>query len=277
MSAWTTGTVVARDGVALATHRWPGAADGASRGATVLVVHGYAEHVRRYDALATDLHGAGFDVIGFDLRGHGASGGRRADVEDFDIYVDDVAAVAEAVAADAPDLAVLGHSMGGAIAARFAQRGTHDLSALVLASPYLINAVPVPPWLEPLARLLQRIVPQLGVRELDTEGLSRLPEEVRAYETDPLIYNGLVKARMGVQLVDGGRRVLEGAAPLDVPTLVLHGEADRIADPEGSRRFAERTGSELRTYPGGFHELFFDRVRAEVRRDVVAWLEGRLT
>lgn len=264
------------DGVALATHRWDPASSREPR-ATVLIAHGYAEHAGRYDALAAALTGAGFAVAALDHRGHGASGGRRADIERFGLLVDDFAAFARAEAPESARRAVFGHSMGGAIALGYAARVGTELAALVVSSAFLRSAVPSPPWLEPVARVLARIAPQLPVQRLDSADLSRLPDEVRAYDEDPLVYRRPVKARMALQLLAGGRAALASAATIDAPTLIVHGGADAVAHPDGSRALAAVMGdrAELKIYDGGYHELLNDRDRERVLADVVAWLEAR--
>ena len=82
----TTTTVAARDGTSL-NERWP--AIGESR-AAVLVVHGLAEHSGRYEQTGSILAATGLDVTGLDLRGFGASGGRRAYVQSWAVWLDDV-------------------------------------------------------------------------------------------------------------------------------------------------------------------------------------------
>ena len=159
--------MLAEDGVAFATHRWEPDARGETR-ATVLIAHGYAEHAGRYDALAEALTAVGFAVAALDHRGHGGSGGRRADLERFGQLIDDFAMFAGAVAPDPARRAVFGHSMGGAVALGYAARAEADLAALVVSSPFLRSAVPSPPWLEPVARVLARVAPQLPVQRLDS-------------------------------------------------------------------------------------------------------------
>lgn len=271
------GGTTTSDGVALATYRWDPPAGAPAGRPTVLLAHGYAEHARRYAPLARALTRAGYPLLAVDHRGHGASEGPRADVAAFERYVDDFASFAEEAQPEPGRRVVFGHSMGGAIAALYAARRPDGLDALVLSSPYLRNAVPVPPWLERVARVLARVAPTAPVRRLDADALSRLPEEVEAYRADPLIHSGPAKARMAREMLDGGRAALEAASAIRAPARILHGGADRIADPAGAREIAGRIGDRAETtiYDGGFHELLNDADRERVIADVVAWLERR--
>lgn len=89
-----------------------------------LVAHGYGEHMGRYAELATVLVAHGAAVLGPDHQGHGTSAGERVLIEDFEDVVTDLHAVADLARATYPGvpLVLIGHSMGGLIASRFAQR-----------------------------------------------------------------------------------------------------------------------------------------------------------
>ncbi len=272
-----TGTLGTRDALELALFRWPVQAPRA----TCLLVHGYAEHTGRYQELASTLVSAGIEPWAIDLRGHGRSPGRRADVRIFADYIEDVLRLSERVRAERPDLPrlLLGHSMGGTIALRFALEHPDRVNLLVLSAPFVRPTVPPPAWLTGLASGLARLAPQLPVQRLDAAVLSRDPAEVEAYRNDPLVYNGWIKARIGHELVRSGPPLLERAPALQVPTLIMHGAADGLNDPEASRELASMIGSEdvtLRSYPGGYHELFNDLDRDTVRGDLLAWLNERL-
>lgn len=267
----------ARDNLELAVYRWQ--PDGA-RGAVVLV-HGYAEHAGRYAALVRDLNARGVAVWALDLRGHGRSPGPRADVRLFAEYVEDVRRLVEEVreASDGRRPVLFGHSMGGAIALRLALEHPEQLRALALSSPFLRPADPPPGWLLATVRVLARLAPMLPVQPLDARVLSRDPEAVAAYRQDPLVYTGALRARLGRELVSAGPPLLQRAPELELPTLVLHGSADALADPAASRELAGRLGGDdvrLEVVQGGYHELLHDLDRDAVRRLLTDWLVDHL-
>ncbi len=269
--------LTARDGLELVVHRWRAV----SPRATCVLVHGYAEHAGRYLALAGALSAEGLEVWAPDLRGHGLSPGRRADVAHFADYLDDQERLSDLVRAERPELphVVLGHSMGGTIALRFALDHPERVSLLVLSAPFLRPTVPPPGWITGMAAALARLVPQLPVQRVDAAVLSRDAAEVAAYRNDPLVYTGWIKARMGHELVRSGPPLLERAPELEMPTLIMHGAADGLNDPQASRELAARVGARdvtLTTYPGGYHELFNDLDRDAVTADLLAWLDERL-
>ncbi|MFE3634592.1 alpha/beta fold hydrolase [Streptomyces cellostaticus] len=237
-----------------------------------VVVHGYGEHVRRYDGLAGALAGHGAAVFGPDHVGHGRSAGERVVIEDFEDVVRDVhrtAALARAARPGLP-LVMVGHSMGGLIAARYAQLHGSGLSALVLSGP-VIGAWELP------GRLLA--LDEIPDTPVSPAALSRDPAVGAAYAADPLVWHGPMKrptleafART-LQAVDRGGDV--GALPL----LWLHGDDDRLVPLPGSRVGVQRlSGGRLteRIFPGARHEVFNETNRAEVLAEVIRFLDQAL-
>jgi alpha-beta hydrolase superfamily lysophospholipase len=274
-----TGSLRTADGLSLFTEAWTPEAPKATVLATVLILHGYAEHSGRYAHVAGYLAGRGFAVHSFDYRGHGKSEGARAYLERFDLLVQDALGVIDSVADAAPHgLVLLGHSTGGAVALHCALR-RHDLRALVLSSPYLRNAVPVSPATEAVARFLSRMAPRLPVIRLNSKDISRDPEVVRAYRADTLVYNKRVRARVAAELSGAGSSLEARLAELSLPLLVMCGSEDKIAALAGSRLLYDKAGGGDKTftvYDGHYHELFNDYGKEGVLEDMASWLEARV-
>ncbi|MCA7998333.1 alpha/beta hydrolase [Burkholderia metallica] len=270
------------DGLELASYRWPAGDGTVPPRATIALVHGLAEHAGRYAALAARLNAAGIDVLAIDLRGHGQSPGKRAWVERFDGYLDDAdALVAEAARGDAP-LFLMGHSMGGAVAALYAierapARG-HALTGLVLSSPALAPGRDVPRWMLAVSRVISRVWPTFPAIRIDAALLSRDPAVVAANRADPLVHHAAVPARTGAEILDAMARIESGRGGLRVPVLVYHGTEDKLTEPDGSRAFGARVGSPDRTltlYEGGFHETMNDLERDRVIDALIVWIHAR--
>jgi alpha-beta hydrolase superfamily lysophospholipase len=235
-----------------------------------LIAHGYGEHARRYGHLAERLVADGAVVYAPDHRGHGESEGERALVDDLDRGVDDLHLVAERAAAEHPGLetVLIGHSMGGLIAARYGQRFGDQLAALVLSGP----AVGGNPDLEALLALDP--IPELPI---DPEVLSRDPEVGRAYAADPLVWHGPFRRQTLEALGAAAAAVAEGGDLGELPTLWIHGEEDALIPLAYTRPAIERiAGSRLEEhiYPGARHEVFNEINRDEVLDDVLAFLAG---
>ncbi len=233
-----------------------------------VLVHGYAEHAARYDAVADVLVTVGATVSAPDHIGHGRTGGTRGLVPDFEEVVRDVRAVCDRARGQHPGLplVVLGHSMGGGIAARCAQEFGHELAALVLSGPVLSA------WASPRALLAQDPIPE---SPLDPTALSRDPEVGRVYAVDPLVYRGPFLREMLV----AWQRLLDSLAagrPLGaLPALWLHGDDDPLVPLADARTGIERLGLDAvqeRIYPGARHEVFNETNRDEVLGDLVAFV-----
>ena len=130
-----------RDGLNVALYDWPLPMRQRPR-AVVLIVHGLGEHAWRYDPLAERLNQWGFAVRGYDQRGHGDSGGARGVLPRDDALMEDLHEVLEDTRRHiaqpwACPLILLGHSMGGLLAATWVMRGFTPVDGLVLSSPAL--------------------------------------------------------------------------------------------------------------------------------------------
>ncbi|GAA5437145.1 alpha/beta hydrolase [Deinococcus aquaticus] len=246
----------------------------------VLLTHGFGEYaaryVDRYHALIPTLVAAGFTVYAADQRGHGASGGARA-VVDVRVLVEDHLAAREALRADPRPLFLLGHSMGGLVTAASAARDPRGISGVILSSPALLVGENEPALVKRLAPVIARLAPGLPTTDLGTGGLSRLPEEVAAYEADPRMYHGKVPALTGASMLALSASLWPLYARWTLPTLVVHGAADRLTDPRGSQRFMQAIASgdrDLLIEDGGYHELLNDEPRDRVRARIVDWLRA---
>ncbi|MBZ9751450.1 alpha/beta hydrolase [Deinococcus sp. HMF7604] len=249
--------------------------------ANVLLTHGFGEYagryVERYHALIPSLVQAGLTVYAYDERGHGRSGGRRA-VVDVAQLVEDHLKAREAMRALPQPLYLLGHSMGGLVAAASVARDPRGVAGVILSSPALLVGEDEQPWLKRLAPLLARVAPGLGTTVLATGGLSRLADEVAAYEADTTMYHGKVPALTAASMLRLSGELWPQYARWQVPTLVFHGSEDRLTDPRGSRRFIEALPASDKTFhevEGGYHELLNDERREEVRQLVLDWLDVR--
>ncbi|MFI5254025.1 MAG: alpha/beta hydrolase [Candidatus Limnocylindrales bacterium] len=271
-------------GLRLVARRGAPRAPAVPRGAVALV-HGFGEHSGRYEAAVAALTTRGFAVHAFDLRGHGRSPGRRGHIDAWADYRGDLAAFLEHVrtqeAARTP-LFLYGHSLGGAIALDYGLRDPDGLAGVVASSPSLVPTGVRSPGLEALGRALSRVYPTFSIKmPLETAAISRSPEILAANRADPLNHRRITARAATVTL-----RALEWtrahAGEWRLPLLVIHGGADRIIDPEGSRAFvaaARAAGPadvELRIYEGGYHEPHNDLEAPKVMSDVADWLERHL-
>ncbi len=266
------------DGVALRTRTWQRNADVPARGC-VLIVHGIGEHGERYAHVADQLNRWGFDVVAFDHFGHGESPGKRGTLTTPTRLLDDLAEVVDHVHAsmlEGQPLILLGHSMGGALAARFVAERIRPADGLVLSSPAIASGMKA--WQRMMASALAKIAPGFTIANgLPSDAISHDPNEVAAYRADPLVHDR-VSGRLA-QFVDAsGAPVLDAAPAWQVQTLLMFAGRDRLVDAQGSRRFARIAPKEMvvaQEFPRHFHELFNELDRAPVFDTLKRWLDQR--
>ncbi len=273
--------LVAEDGARFFTLRWMPPEPTAGG---IVICHGMGEHIGRYDHLARHLCGQGYAVAGLDHRGFGRSSGVKGHIDSFEQYTADLDRFVGSLIDDegfpTEPLVLIGHSMGGLIAALYrVDHPARPISATVLSGPLAQVAVEVPGWKATLGNVLAGVLPRLRMATgLDTKLLSHNAEVVRAYEEDPLVY-GQVSARWFVSMHAALERLHRDAGQITGPVLIAFGEEDGLCHPDGARRLYDELATEdkkLIAYPGLYHEIFNETSRQEVYDDVVQWLGSAL-
>ncbi len=249
--------------------------------AALINVHGLGDHSGLYPTLVQFFTARGIAVYAYDVRGNGRSPGQRAYVERWDEYLDDLARFVELVRKEEPGipLFVLGNSLGGLTVLDYALREPADgIKGVIAASPPL-GRLGVPAPLMALGRVLSHLWPRFSIRTgMDLTGLARDPAVAETVLADPLFHRKGT-ARLSTEVTAAIARVQAGASRFPLPLLVLHGSADRMVPPDGSRDFVARVGfhdRELREYDGAYHVLFADLGHERVLADVEQWIATRL-
>jgi len=261
------------DGQVLFRRHWP--RQGVGRGA--LLVHGFGEHSGRYRHIATWLNARGWDALGYDQRGHGRTPGQRGALRHADDLIEDLVAVyADYAARFATPPLLLGHSMGGLVAARAVLGGLVAPSALVLSSPAL--RTDESDFMQHLAGTLARVLPNLPLRKgLKREYLSHDERVKEACDRDPYCDNRITP-RLAEFIFRTGPYCLAEAGSLAVPTLLLAAGDDHVVDASGSHDFIDAaTASKLQgtVLEGLYHEVFNEAqpARSRVFARLGAWLD----
>ena len=286
-------TLTTGDGLKLHLQRWPatgtarssafGSAFGPAFG-TVQIVHGLGEHIGRYENLAAALNAAGWHVTGHDHRGHGQSEGKRGAIASSQSLLSDLSAVIDHLRGSSPGPHILlGHSLGGLVAARFAaealmsrpRRWAREIDGLVLSSPALGTSLRLAKRV--MLRVLLPLAPNLGQGNgLNPKWISRDPDVVRRYVEDPWVHRR-VTPRLVRFIVDEGRRVQAGASRWRTPTLLMWAGTDRCVKPTGSAAFAAAVPDKMlmsaQEFPALFHEIFNEPEHEQVIARLTGWLQ----
>jgi alpha-beta hydrolase superfamily lysophospholipase len=260
-------------------------AAGEARG-VVQLLHGVGEHAGRYVALIAALTEAGFHVYADDHRGHGRTGIRQHDgpaklgrlgaggIRAAEAAIWQLTGIIRDEHPDLP-LVLLGHSWGSFLAQMLVNDHPEAWDAVILSGsalrmPGSLNAAPLNArWATPDATGL--------------EWLSRDPEVWTAFHDDPLTTEVPLLKLFGpieaAKLYGRPRRDLGH----DIPMLLLVGRDDPVGGPRSVHKLADeyrsRSGlTDITTlvYPDARHEIFAELNQAEVRADVLSWLDARI-
>ena len=249
----------------------------------VAIVHGLGEHSGRYCSVFEALTAAGYAVFAFDNQGHGRSEGQRGHITSWQDYRDNTARFLQLIREKEPTapLFLMGHSLGGLIVLDYALRC--EPSSLVGIKGLVVSAPPIQPTSGTVSRgrvmmaqLLSGLFPRLSLKlKLNCGGLSRSQQVTDDTKRDPLTHP-YVTLRWGSETLSTIKWVRSHIQNLQLPTLLIHGDADPIMDYEGSCELFEQISSPnkaLKIYQGSYHEPHNDLDADTVTRDLVNWLD----
>ncbi|HYM14242.1 MAG TPA: alpha/beta hydrolase [Dehalococcoidia bacterium] len=271
----STGTFESVDGHPMFEQHW--LPDGPAR-ADLVIVHGYAEHSGRYEHVGAYFAERGVAVRAYDLRGHGCSGGERVLVRSFDEHLEDLETFIAGVRDPDRPLFLLGHSMGGGIVALHAAERRPDVRGVLLSGAVLSRPGGLRGLIAGVLVLAGRAFPKWKLGKLDAATVSRDPAVVAKYDADPLVYrDGMYAGTLSAMMRAVGR-IRKRVARIDRPLLIMHGTADALVSPDGSRWLYAHAGSRdktLKLYDGLYHEILNEPEQREVMGDIAAWMDAR--
>lgn len=243
--------------------------------ATIVIVHGLAEHLGRYDDFAGTLIRSGFNVIRYDQRGHGHSSGEETFYSEVDEITDDLGAIILYARKqfDNQKLFIIGHSMGGYTAALYGTKYPNKIDGYITSGA--------------LTRFNNDIFEDIPVG-LDTNDYvkNELGDGICSTEIVRKHYveDALNKKRISVGLI---RTIQKGVEYLKLeardfkdPILILHGENDGIVSVKDSEQLHDEISSsdkELMIYPELEHEIFNEFTKKnEIFDTIISWIDARL-
>jgi lysophospholipase len=257
------------DGTKLNAHRWT--PKGTVK-AEILLCHGLAEHMGRYDYVADTLTKHGYRVTGIELRGHGHSGGTRGHINKFSEYLDDMQSASDSIGGDH---FILAHSMGSLVSLEYLRNSSTHVRGLAVTGLAVGVAVEAPVWKTAGARILSRVLPKLSLfNEIDPTTVCSDPAVVEAYVADPLVYN-TITPRWYRQFLATIDRVQQHAASYKTPMLAMWGTEDVLVSLPDIQRFVASYGGsiESKSWEGLRHEILNEPQRDEILNHLLKWLE----
>lgn len=262
-----------KDGMNIFGREWR--PEGSVKGALSLV-HGLGEHTGRFQYVAETLTNAGYAVVGFDLRGHGESDGVRGHFS-YDQTMNDIDQNLQITAEHFPGVPIYlyGHSLGGNLVTFHTLTHKSNIDGVIVTSPILTPAVPVPPGKMALAKFMYTCFPSFTMNnDIDLSSLSHDPVVIDRYVHDPLVHPK-ISARLGLDMLNAGYYILDHASDVSKKMLLLQGGSDHIVNPEATAEFAQKADHQMVTYhefPELLHELHNEPQKSEVLGIIINWL-----
>jgi lysophospholipase len=191
---------------------------------------------------------------------------------------DDLSRIVELAAGRNPDCEIflLGHSMGGALALRYAMVSQERLTGLILISP--LAQVTGHQTVKLTARFVARFWPNLRLKRIDPNVISRDPAVCRAYAEDPLVYHQGIPASVIAEFIAHADTLPQDVARVTVPTLLIYGTEDQLVAPAGSIMIQQQISSQDLTvapYNGLAHELLNEPEQHQVLDRICRWVAAR--
>ena len=247
--------------------------------ACIVLSHGFNSHGGYYLWAAEQFLASGLSVYALDYRGRGRSDGERYYVDKFSDYQGDLdltVQLARSRDAGLP-LFILGHSAGGVVACNYVLDHPANIAGLICES--FAYQVPAPDFALAVLKGLSHLAPHAHVLNLPKKAFSRDPKVVQALIDDPLLAHEVQPTKTVAEMVRADERLKRDFGQITLPLLIIHGTADSVARPEGSKEFYSRAGSvdkTLKLYEGYFHDPLNDVGKEAVMADIRAWIEKRL-
>ena len=264
-------------GLKIATRSWQPA--GKAR-AVMILIHGFNSHSGYYSWVAEQFVANGLAAYALDLRGRGKSEGERFYVEKFEDYVNDVHTFVKIAKSEQPNLPtyLLAHSAGGVVGCVYALEHQAELSGFICED--FAHEVPAPDFALAVFKGLSHVAPHAHSFSLKNEDFSRDPKAVELMNNDPLIAHESQPVETMAEMVRADERLKKEFPLITLPVLIMHGSADKVTKPSGSRHFYEKAGSKdktLKIYEGHYHDLLADIGKEEVLGDIQRWIDDHIS
>jgi alpha-beta hydrolase superfamily lysophospholipase len=247
---------------------------------SICIVHGYAEHIKRYDFFYNLLDDCGYRVMGYDHRGHGQSEGKRAIIDSFDTYVEDLHTLTQSFFQKGKKNFLVAHSMGGLIAILYLQKyRENDITGVITSGAALKMYDKTQAILEKLASTIARILPSLPTVPVKPHVVSRDPEIVEKYTSDPLNYTKPTKAKMGSEFLKAQKQAYSNLSSIVTPLFINHGSSDLLIHSDSSKDLYDKVASSdktLKIWDGLYHELLNEPEKEEVAKAFIQWIKDRI-
>lgn len=246
--------------------------------AIALLVHGFAEHIQRYNHVADFFNKKNIALIGYDRRGHGISEGQRGHLPSLEMELQDIGKVLDYVKKEYNSLPIFlyGHSQGGNFALNYALRKKPNIQGCIITSPWIALTEAPPKMLVAIGKVVHKILPTITTKA-KVKPVSRDAEVVKKYKEDELIFD-TITFRAANETMSAGDWLADFKGKIELPTFLMHGSGDEVTSFVASKAFAGQVSGNLDTkwWDGLYHELHNEPEQVEVMQSMTNWMEKQL-
>ena len=249
--------------------------------AVILINHGFAEHLGRYDYVAKEFNKSGYSVYRYDLRGHGKTKSTKGHIESYEDFIEDCNEMVNLVKSENKELKVfmLGHSMGGFVTCAYGLRYPNVLEGQILSGA-AVNTLPAAKGIRSnLIKGLARFAKMKMIKNIVENDICSVEQVVIDYKNDPLVLKEATANLFAQFLVHGREYINENIRDYKYPCLIVHGEKDKIVPREIGQYLYDNISSkdkEIKIYDDLYHEILNENNKDEIIGDMVNWLDGRV-
>ncbi len=245
--------------------------------ANLIINHGFAEHLDRYDHVAEYFNKRNISVFRYDLRGHGRTKTSKGDIEAFSDYIEDLDLLVEGIKREFPDQALfmLGHSMGGLITCIYGITKQDKLAGQLFSGPAVIRANEAKGYKGSLLKLVAKFSPEMRIKNSLTSDICTVDSVVKDYMEDPLILKDATARFMKEFQIEATDFVKANIKNYKYPCFIAHGEKDNIIAKEASIYLYNSISSqskEIKIYDGLYHEIFNEEMGPKIVSDMADWI-----
>ncbi len=249
--------------------------------AIICLVHGLGGHIARFSKLAEDFCNNNIGLIGVDLRGHGKSHGKRGCVCSLNDYFNDISAslkyLKNNISAKGIPIYLYGNSMGGPVSLKYAIKNKAIFNGVILTAPWFCLRKQPKGFSLFMLKNINKIFPNVtissGIKSKDFRSNPKMQDEARK--------DNLVHKRISIRLLFliyhlGLELILKEIENFSLPTLIFHGESDRVTDINASKRYKENNfkNVEFISLPNTKHEIHVEEESGNVMRKIVSWINA---
>lgn len=249
--------------------------------AVILINHGFAEHLGRYDYVAKEFNKSEYSVYRYDLRGHGKTRSTKGHIESYEDFIGDCNEMVSLVKSENKELPIfmLGHSMGGFITCLYGLRYPDALAGQILSGA-AVNRLPAAKGIKSsLLKILSKVAKMKMIKNIVENDICSVEQVVEDYKNDQLVLKEATVNLFSQFLVYGREEINEDIGDYKYPCFIVHGEKDKIVPVEIGKYLYDNIASEdkqIKIYDNLYHEILNENEKDEVIGDMITWLDERV-